>query len=224
MNIPFYVVCILDKLEKAGYKAYIVGGAVRDMLLGKTPHDYDITTNARPGDIKRVFENKCVAFAEKFGTITIHMDNEEYEITTFRKESGYADSRHPDKVEWADTIEEDLARRDFTINAMALSVNGDIVDPFGGFNDLKEGVIRCVGNPEDRFKEDQLRILRAVRFASMFPGVGLDEKIVRTIQKSYAGNTLSISIERTRDELTKMLMSDNPGKCFVISISMPGRH
>ena len=215
MSIPFGVWCILDELEKAGYKAYIVGGAVRDMLMGKIPHDYDITTSAHPEDIKRVFKGKCVTFAEKYGTITVRYGLEECEITTFRKERGYSDSRHPEEVEWADTIEEDLARRDFTINAMALSKDGDIIDPFGGEADIKEGVVRCVGNPKDRFEEDNLRVLRAVRFVSEFPGVGFDPKTVRAI-KDFKGKPLMLSAERIRDEFTKMLTSGRLGKILVI--------
>ena len=212
-SIPADVTSVIGSLEKRGYKAYIVGGAVRDMLLGKTPHDYDITTNATPEEIKSVFAGRCVTFAEKFGTVTVLENGEEFEVTTFRRESGYSDSRHPDKVEWGKTIEEDLGRRDFTINAIAMDKNGKVIDPFGGQKDLANGFIRCVGNPKDRFKEDNLRILRAARFASLFDGAGFDSETAKAME-SYGGKKLNLSVERVRDEFTKMLMSDNPNGSF----------
>ena len=215
MKIPFLVQRVLDELEKNGYKAYVVGGAVRDMLLGKQPHDYDITTNATPEEIKSVFAGRCVTFAEKFGTVTVLEGGEEFEVTTFRKETGYSDSRHPDKVEWGKTIEEDLGRRDFTINAMAMDRDGNVIDPFGGQKDLANGFIKCVGYPYDRFKEDNLRILRAARFAALFDGESFDSKTAKAME-SYGGKKLNLSAERVRDEFTKMLVSGGFERSIVV--------
>ena len=214
-SIPDNVLKVMLRLENAGYSAYIVGGAVRDMLMGVEPHDYDIATGATPEEIKAVFKGRSVTFAEKFGTITVLEGGDEFEVTTFRKETGYSDSRHPDKVEWGKTIEEDLARRDFTINAMAMDKNGSVIDPFGGREDIKTHTIKCVGNPEDRFREDNLRILRAARFAALFDGgYHIEPETYNAICK-YRDKPLNLSAERIRDELTKMITSCHPLGCFI---------
>ena len=169
MELPKDVLQCINKLEKAGYQAYAVGGCVRDCLLDKTPADYDLCTDATPEQISQVFEGlKQVHNGEKHGTVAIILHQKVYEITTFRTESGYSDNRHPDEVQFVKSLEEDLARRDFTINAMAYHPQKGYVDPFGGQKDLYNGVLRAVGDPETRFREDSLRILRGVRFACRF--------------------------------------------------------
>ena len=152
--------------ETAGFKAYLVGGAVRDIFLHKKPHDFDVATNATPQDVMKLFRT-VIPTGFEHGTVTVHFEGLEIEVTTFRTESGYSDGRHPDSVNYAATIEEDLARRDFTINAIAADLkNGKIVDPFGGLKDIKSKIIRTVGNPSERFLEDGLRPIRALRFAT----------------------------------------------------------
>ncbi len=165
MYFPPYVQEIIEKLISFGHSAYAVGGCVRDALLGIVPHDYDIATSALPQEIRNIFEN-AVDMGSRYGTITVIVSGESVEITTYRRDGEYADSRHPQYVVFSDSITDDLARRDFTINAMAASVNSQIIDLYGGQADLKLGVIRCVGDPKKRFGEDALRIMRAFRFAS----------------------------------------------------------
>lgn len=156
---------IEKKLEDFGFETYLVGGALRDKLLGKNIHDIDLATRARPSDIMRIFSDcKLIDIGKKFGTIKVIYKSKEYEITTFRAESSYKDKRHPDEISFSNTIEEDLKRRDFTINAMA-ERNGEIIDLFGGKKDLQNKLIRAVGDPYERIEEDYLRALRAVRFA-----------------------------------------------------------
>ena len=168
INIPRTVRTILEKLNE-NQDAYVVGGCVRDAVLRKEPKDWDITTNALPEQIKKVFENYPIINnnGEKHGTITVHIDNENYEITTYRIDGDYSDGRHPDKVTFTANLKDDLARRDFTINAMAADINGELIDPFDGQKDLLHGILRCVGDPNKRFDEDALRILRGLRFASV---------------------------------------------------------
>ncbi len=169
MELPEDVKKCIDRLEKAGFKAYVVGGCVRDHLLGLMPHDYDLCTNARPEQICEIFaSHRLVLSGEKHGTIGVVMGQQVYEITTFRTEGGYSDNRHPDDVTFVGTVQEDLARRDFTVNAMAFSPKKGFVDPFDGQTDLKNKCLRAVGDPETRFREDALRILRGIRFAARF--------------------------------------------------------
>ena len=169
MKLPQYVTECLDALENAGYAAYAVGGCVRDAVLGREPQDYDLCTEALPDAIREVFgDRKLVLAGLKHGTVGVVTEAGVVEITTFRTEGGYADGRHPDWVKFVPRIEEDLARRDFTVNAMAYSPKRGFADPFGGRQDLQDGVLRTVGDPEQRFREDTLRILRGVRFASRF--------------------------------------------------------
>ncbi|MBU6414979.1 HD domain-containing protein [Patescibacteria group bacterium] len=214
IKIPEEVKSVVAKLIDSGFGAYVVGGCVRDLLLGREPDDWDITTSATPEEIQNVFPDSF--YANQFLTVTVKTGSEnpslkEIEVTTYRSEGRYTDKRHPDEVRPAKTLEEDLARRDFTVNAMALSlsrsVNFEIVDLFGGQKDLEQKIIRAVGNPEERFEEDALRMLRAVRFAGKF-GFSVDEKTYVVIQKNAAWLS-AISKERVRDEFVKIVSNEN---------------
>ena len=176
MYLPESALFCIRTLEQAGFEAYAVGGCVRDSLLGLQPHDFDLCTSAAPEETARLFSHlPLVRSGEKHGTIGVVIDHEVLEITTFRTEGGYQDSRHPDWVRFVSSIEEDLARRDFTVNAMAYSPSKGYIDPFGGQKDLHSGILRAVGNPRQRFTEDALRILRGLRFAARF-GFSMEEK------------------------------------------------
>lgn len=196
---------ILNKLEENGYKAYLVGGYLRDKLLKIESFDYDIATNAKPKEILEVFANyKTIRLGEKFGTIKILYKDCEFEITTFRKESSYKDKRHPEDVFFADTIKEDLQRRDFTINAIAYR-NGEYIDPFLGREDLEKKILKACGNPYQRIKEDALRSLRAVRFCAKL-GFKMDEDLEKAI-KANSKDIKKLSKERIQDEINKILMT-----------------
>lgn len=207
--IPKEVQSIINDIEGYGHEAYIVGGCVRDMLLGKEPKDWDITTNATPDRIKAFFK-RTVDTGIKHGTVTVIMGKNTYEVTTYRLDGKYSDGRHPDKVEFSSLLEEDLKRRDFTINAMAFSHKRGLVDLFNGVSDLKNFRITCVGSPKERFDEDALRMLRAVRFAARL-GFCIDEKTAKAIEE-LAPNLLKVSKERVWTELLGTLCSDNPEK------------
>lgn len=189
-------------LWQAGFEAYPVGGCVRDMLLGRVPGDWDVTTSALPEQVTALFDH-VVQTGVKHGTVTVILEDEHIEVTTFRGESGYSDGRHPDMVRFDATLEQDLARRDFTINAMALAPDGTVIDLFGGLADLKGKVIRCVGRPEQRFGEDGLRMFRAVRFAAQLD-FDLEWETKRAIQ-ICAPHARNIAAERVRVELEKTL-------------------
>lgn len=211
MQIAVYVKNIVQSLEKAGFEAYIVGGCVRDLLMALTPKDWDVTTNARPEKILEIFSDG--KYENVFGTVLVPVKlangetEDVVEVTTYRSEQGYSDRRHPDKVMFEDSLEKDLSRRDFTINAMALKADGmTLVDFFGGEKDLKKKIIRAVGEPEDRFKEDALRMMRAIRLACQL-NFTLEPKTERAIMK-MAGGLKFVSAERIRDELVKILESD----------------
>ena len=204
---------IINTLEKSGFKAYIVGGAVRDMLMNKTPHDFDIATSALPEQIKKIFR-RTIDTGLKHGTVTVVENNVGYEVTTFRSESGYTDSRHPDSVNFITSIEEDVKRRDFTINAMAYNPHNGLFDCVGGTNDLENKIVRCVGVPEVRFSEDPLRMLRAVRFAAQL-NFEIDSECERAIKK-LAPLIKKVSSERIREELNKILMSENSEKISIL--------
>lgn len=184
-----------------------MGGCVRDLLLGRVPGDWDVTTNALPEQVINLFE-ETVATGVKHGTVTVILEKEQIEVTTFRAEAGYSDGRHPDKVRFDATLEEDLSRRDFTINAMALGGDGTIIDSFGGQEDLKNGIIRCVGDPVRRFEEDGLRMFRAIRFGAQL-GFELTQGTIAAIQ-TCAGGAEHIAAERVRVEVEKTLCSDRP--------------
>ena len=207
MKVPNGVLSILERLENAGFEAYIVGGCVRDVLLGRTPSDFDVTTSARPEETEMVFEGlRTVETGIKHGTVTVISDGEPYEITTFRADGEYTDGRHPESVSYSDSLETDLARRDFTVNAMAYSPKRGLVDIFGGREDLKNGVLRAVGEPDKRFTEDALRILRALRFAATY-GFEIEQKTAVSAKK-LAGRISLLSGERVFSELKKLLMGD----------------
>ncbi len=205
---------LLTRLTTAGFEAYVVGGSVRDWLLGKEPKDWDITTNARPDDILRIIPDG--KYENRFGTVIVPIRTADgelsdvIEITTYRSEQGYSDHRRPDEVVFEDKLENDLARRDFTINALAMSLDLKLVDFFGGEKDIKHKIIRTVGEPEDRFKEDALRMLRAVRFYAQLR-FSIEPKTERGIQK-LAGTVKFVANERIRDELIKILSSDYPAE------------
>lgn len=199
---------ILQRLEKSGFKAYLAGGCVRDMLMGREPHDFDITTNALPEQTMDVFSDLTVVpTGIKHGTITVIADGEPFEITTFRVDGHYSDSRHPDSVQFTSELYDDLSRRDLTVNAMAMDRNGDIFDPFGGRQDIADRIIRCVGDPEKRFCEDALRILRTVRFASTL-GFTVEENTASAADR-LRSRLENVSAERIREELTKLICGEN---------------
>ncbi len=205
-TLPNEVKIILDKFQKAHFQIYIVGGAVRDLLMDKAVNDWDFTTDAQPEETLKLFPEGF--YDNKFGTVGISSGLGTLEITTMRKEGDYKDFRHPTKVGWTNKIEEDLARRDFTINALALSSVGNIVDPFQGQDDIKNKIIRTVGDPKKRFQEDALRLIRAIRIATQL-GFEIDTKTLQAI-KENAHLIKEIAKERIRDELFKTLASDNP--------------
>ena len=208
IRIPSGAKKILKMLEDRGFKAYVVGGCVRDILRGEEPHDWDITTSATPDEMHEVFADiKTVDTGAKHGTITvIPEDGELYEVTTFRIDGEYKDGRHPETVEFVTSLEGDLARRDFTMNAIAMDQAGNIVDPFGGEEDIKGRTIRCVGDPDRRFAEDGLRILRALRFASVL-GFKIEDNTAGSIRRN-SRLLEKISAERVNVELTKLLCGE----------------
>lgn len=207
--MPIEVLFILNKLNEEGFDAYIVGGCVRDKLLGLHPHDYDITTSAKPQEIKRVFKDfKTILIGEEFGTVGVLMNETLYEVTTFRIDGKYLNFRKPENVTFSKSLREDLKRRDFTINAMAMDSSGKLYDPFGGKKDLDDKILRAVGNPAERIREDAIRILRAIRFAGrlnlyiedeLFDAISFERKLLK-----------KISPERIFDEFSKMITSERP--------------
>lgn len=204
MDMPKNVDTAINLLQSAGFEAYAVGGCVRDSLLGKTPNDWDITTSAKPEDMKSVFADfHCIDTGIKHGTVTVVIDGEPLEITTFRLDGEYEDNRHPKSVTFTSNLGADLGRRDFTVNAMAYSKMTGTVDLFGGQNDLKNKIIRCVGDPDRRFNEDALRILRALRFASALD-FEIEEKTAQSLLKNCA-LLENISEERISKELLKLV-------------------
>ena len=200
---------LLDTLHRAGYAAYVVGGCVRDSLLGLTPHDWDLCTSALPQQGMKLFgEEKCIPTGLQHGTVTVKQGGGLYEITTFRTEGAYTDGRHPDEVHFVPDVREDLARRDFTINAMAYNAKEGLVDPFGGQADLQSGILRAVGVPHQRFTEDALRILRLYRFAARF-GFAIDPPTAQAAQELCA-HLDCVSVERIEEELAKLLSAPAP--------------
>lgn len=207
IEIPSKVAMILQKLENAGFEAYAVGGCVRDSILGRIPDDWDITTSARPEQVKALF-HRTVDTGLQHGTVTVMMDKEGFEVTTYRVDGEYEDGRHPKEVTFTASLEEDLKRRDFTINAMAYNPSVGLVDLFGGIGDIADKVIRCVGNPLERFTEDALRIMRAVRFSAQL-GFRIEEN-TRDALVVLAPNLAHVSAERIQVELLKLLVSPHP--------------
>ena len=207
-DFPYPIEQMFTKLKKAGFQAYLVGGCVRDMTIGLKPHDYDITTNAKPEEIMQVFgQENCSAYGRAFGTVGVKYANGFAEITTYRTEADYTDCRHPGTVCFADNILDDLSRRDFTCNAMAWNPETGLLDPFGGEQDLKEKILRCVGVPSARFREDALRILRGMRFCARF-GFQADP-LTEAAMRAAAFELKQISAERIFSELCNMLMGDD---------------
>ena len=207
IELPVKVRMIIQKLEEAGFEAYAVGGCVRDSLLGRTPDDWDITTSANPYQVKQIF-NRTIDTGIQHGTVTVMMDKEGFEVTTYRIDGEYEDSRHPKEVIFTQNLVEDLKRRDFTINAMAYNDRSGIVDIFGGMEDLQKGIIRCVGVAKERFTEDALRIMRAVRFSAQL-GYEIEENTKQAII-ALAPNLKAISAERIQTELVKLVVSPHP--------------
>jgi poly(A) polymerase/tRNA nucleotidyltransferase (CCA-adding enzyme) len=228
--IPSYVTHVTETLQNKGFEAYIVGGCVRDLILGKTPKDWDVTTNAKPEEVQALFTK--TVYENRFGTVAVCLAKEKseltheetrqlseqgsestkydiVEVTTYRKESEYSNNRHPDSVSFAETLEEDLERRDFTINAMAYDISkGHLKDIYGGIKDIDSKTVRTVGNPDERFSEDVLRVLRAIRFSSQL-GFGVSYETLEAISR-HADKLAGISCERIRDEFIKIIMSPDP--------------
>ena len=214
---------LLDTLHAAGYAAYAVGGCVRDSLLGRTAHDWDLCTSALPQQVMELFgAEQCIPTGLQHGTVTVKYGGQLYETTTFRTEGSYTDGRHPDAVQFVPDVREDLARRDFTINAMAYNETEGLVDPFGGQKDLQNGLLRAVGEPQQRFTEDALRILRLYRFAARF-GFALDAATARAARQ-LAPHLDCISAERIQEELAKLLTAPQPGAYLepaVLAVVLP---
>ncbi len=209
INIPSDVKRIIDRIEDAGYEAYAVGGCIRDALLKKEPHDWDITTSADPMTVKRLF-SKTFDTGIQHGTVTVLLGGENYEVTTYRVDGDYADGRHPESVTFTRNLADDLKRRDFTINAMAYNPEKGLVDLFGGQDDLKKGIIRCVGDPVERFTEDALRMMRAVRFSAQL-GFDIEPATAAAIKK-LSGRLALVSQERITEELLRLITSPDPEK------------
>ena len=221
--IPPFVRYVLTTLEAAGFEAYCVGGCVRDSLLGQTPHDWDLCTSATPEQVLELFgETHCIPTGLQHGTVTVKHGGELYEITTFRTEGAYSDGRHPDHVAFVPDVKEDLARRDFTINAMAYNAEEGLIDPFGGQNDLAVGIVRAVGEPQRRFEEDALRILRLYRFAARF-GFAID-LATGAAARALGPHLDCVSAERIQEELLKLLAAPRPGSYLepaVLAVVLP---
>ena len=207
LKLPPKVSYILDILQRHGFEAYAVGGCVRDLILAREPDDFDITTQARPEEVKACFR-RTVDTGIKHGTVTVMLGSDAFEVTTYRIDGTYSDGRHPDSVLFTPNLADDLARRDFTINAMAYNETAGLVDLFGGMRDLQKKRIRCVGDPVKRFEEDALRVMRAVRFAAQL-GFQIDRDTEEAV-KQHAGHLRAVSAERIRTELMKLLLSPNP--------------
>ena len=214
ITLPKNLQNILEKLTQAGYEAYAVGGCIRDSLLGKVPKDWDVTTSAKPEQVKELF-SRTVDTGIQHGTVSVLFGKESYEITTYRIDGSYEDFRHPKEVSFTASLIEDLKRRDFTINAMAYNEEKGLVDLYQGIEDLKQKKIRCVGNPQERFQEDALRMMRAVRFSAQL-GFQIEEDVLQTIVK-LAPNIGKVSEERIRMELLKILESEHPEQIKILS-------
>ncbi len=201
--IPQEVCAVLERLERAGYEAYAVGGCVRDILMGKAPHDWDVTTSALPQETMALFDHFAIPTGLQHGTVTVRSGGLSCEVTTFRTDGDYPDHRHPAAVTFTHSLREDLARRDLTVNAMAMDIRGTLHDPFGGQADIRRRVLRCVGQPERRFREDALRILRTLRFSATL-GFAIEEDTHQAL-RSQCGDLRYVAAERVREELTKLL-------------------
>ena len=224
IRMPEKVKAILLQLHQAGYEAYTVGGCVRDSILGRLPDDWDITTNALPQQVKQVFR-RTIDTGIEHGTVTVRYEGESFEVTTYRLDGKYEDHRHPDNVSYTRNLREDLMRRDFTINAMAYNEQDGLVDLFGGLRDLNDHIVRCVGSPKERFNEDALRVLRAVRFCAKL-GFQMDAA-TKEAATELAPSLKFISAERIRTELEKLIMSPHPEEmrlayeCGITAVVLP---
>lgn len=224
-KLPYGAKLVLDRLHDQGFQAYVVGGCVRDTLLGKQPKDWDVCTNALPQEMQRVFADcHVVETGLQHGTLTVMIYHEPYEVTTFRVDGEYTDHRHPDEVIFVADVKDDLSRRDFTVNAMAWSPSTGLVDAFGGQEDLAAGIIRCVGDPRKRFDEDALRIMRALRFASVY-GFAIDPATDAAIHE-LKNTLIGVAAERIRVELLKLLCGQGAGDILrsypdVMQVIMP---
>ena len=229
INVPDKAKRVVNTIQAAGFEAYVVGGCVRDSILGRQPQDWDITTSAKPEQVKALFP-RTIDTGLQHGTVTVMQDREGFEVTTYRIDGEYEDSRHPKEVVFTPNLEEDLKRRDFTINAMAYNEEKGLVDIFGGMEDIRLGRIRCVGRAEERCGEDALRMLRAIRFSAQL-GYEIDEETKQGIRR-LAPTLKNISAERIQTELVKMLVSPHPdylrtaydmGVTKVFSLNLTGR-
>ncbi len=224
INIPDKAKDVIGTIMTAGFEAYVVGGCVRDSVLGRTPEDWDITTSARPEQVKALFPH-TVDTGLQHGTVTVMMGREGFEVTTYRIDGKYEDCRHPENVTFTPSLREDLQRRDLTINAMAYNEEQGLVDIFGGMEDISEGIVRCVGDPRERFREDALRILRAIRFSAQL-GYVIEEG-TRKAAAELAPLLSKISAERIQTELVKLLVSPHPEylrlayECEVTAVFLP---
>lgn len=224
ITIPEKVKKVLAMLDQAGYEAYVVGGCVRDSILGQTPDDWDITTSALPEQVKQVFR-RTIDTGIEHGTVTVRLEGESFEVTTYRLDGKYEDHRHPGQVAFTRSLGEDLKRRDFTVNAMAYNDKDGLIDLFHGMDDLKDHVIRCVGSPRQRFGEDALRVLRAVRFCAKL-GFSLEEETKKAVRE-MAPSLRFISAERIRTELEKLITSPHPEeielayRCGITAVVLP---
>ncbi len=208
LSLPGELRSVARIFDENGFQLYLVGGAVRNLLRGYYPEDYDLATDARPEEVMRIFR-RVIPTGVQHGTVTVLFKGKQFEVTTFRSESGYSDARHPDEVTFGVDIEIDLSRRDFTINGMALEVKtGALLDPFEGRSDLERGLVRAIGNPRERFDEDALRVLRAIRFATQL-GFKIEDATAAALQGRSAALT-AVSVERTRDELSKIILAPRP--------------
>lgn len=221
IRVPADAEQIIEKLNEHGFEAYVVGGCVRDSLLGKEPEDWDITTSARPGEVKSIF-SRTIDTGIQHGTVTVMLNRQGYEVTTYRVDGEYEDGRHPKSVDFTTSLLEDLKRRDFTINAMAYNSREGLVDAFGGIEDLENRVIRCVGSAVNRFTEDALRILRAVRFSAQLD-FRIEDETYEAIS-IIAPNLEKVSKERIATELTKLLLSSHPEKMKRVSDTGASRY
>ena len=214
ISIPDYVSELMDILYEAGYTSYAVGGCVRDAALGKEPYDWDVTTSAKPEQMQEIFSSfKTVDNGLKHGTLCVINNRKPVEITTMRVDMGYSDNRHPDSVKFTSNIETDLSRRDFTVNAMAYNTLDGFKDPFGGMDDIRNRLIKCVGTPDVRFEEDALRIMRGLRFASVL-GFDIEKATAESIIKNKA-LLHNVAFERIRTELLKLLCGKNVKKILM---------
>lgn len=217
--IPKNVKFIIDKLEQNSYEAYIVGGCVRDSLLSRVPKDYDIATDALPSETIKIFgQHRTIPTGLKHGTVTVVVDGESFEVTTYRTDMKYTDGRRPDEVKFESSIEKDLSRRDFTINAMAYNDKNGLIDIYNGCKDLDNKIIRCVGEPDDRFKEDALRMMRAFRFSAEL-GFNIEDDTLEAIIKNKE-RLSKVSIERITSELNRIILSQNTEKIYLLLQTM----